>query len=193
MKGVVLCGGHSSRMKKDKGLLLFRDKTWAQLAEEKLAALDLATIVSINPSQHTSYHIHFKAQQLTTDNAELVGMGGPLLGLMSVHLSLPSENLLALACDMPNMQVKILRELLNQFNETPGIQAICFKHQNKVEPLCAVYTASGLGKIFDIYQKKELKKNSMMYVLELLDAKYLVLKNEEISCFENFNSIADLN
>ena len=192
MKGVVLCGGQSTRMKKDKGLVLSGDVTWARLAEEKLSALDFATIVSINPSQRTSYHIHFKAEQLLTDNAELVGMGGPLLGLLSVHLSLPSENLLVLACDMPNMQVKILRELLNQFNENPGIQAICFKHQYKVEPLCAVYTASGLGKIFDNYQKKELKKNSMMYVLELLDAKYLVLENEKISCFENFNSIADL-
>ena len=192
MKGVVLCGGESSRMREDKGLLLFLHKTWAQLAEEKLLALDLTPVFSINPSQHTTYGANFKSAQLISDSPELEGTAGPLLGVLSVHLSFPSENLLVLACDMLKMEVIVLLELLHQFKENPTIEAICFKCENQIEPLCGIYSASGLAKLFDMHKRKTLGKNSMMHVLEILDVRYIVVENNWGPYFKNLNSVADL-
>ena len=192
MKGVILCGGQSSRMKKDKGLLPFKGKTWAQLAEEKLSALDLTPVFSINPSQHTTYRTNFKSAQLISDSPELEGTAGPLLGILSVHLSVPSENLLVLACDMLKMEVVVLRELMHQFKANPTIEAICFKCENQIEPLCAIYSASGLAKLTDMHKRKRLRKNSMMHVLEILDVRYIIAENNWGPYFKNFNSVADL-
>ena len=49
--GVVLCGGKSSRMGSDKGLLKLNDKTWAELAVKKMEQLRIPVYVSINETQ----------------------------------------------------------------------------------------------------------------------------------------------
>ena len=44
MIGVVLCGGNSTRMGSDKGLLKEEEETWAELAGRKLKALQLPVL-----------------------------------------------------------------------------------------------------------------------------------------------------
>ena len=39
MLGIVLCGGNSSRMGSDKGLLNLQAKTWAQTSIDKFASI----------------------------------------------------------------------------------------------------------------------------------------------------------
>ena len=192
MTGVVLCGGESNRMKTDKGMLVLGDKTWAELAAEKLSALDLPTVISINPSQRTTYETHFKKEQLIVDHPTFADVGGPLLGILSVHKQFPSEDLLVLACDFPKMETIVLDFLLNQFKKNLACEAMCFKIEKQVQPLCAIYTATGLARILNIYQQKRLERNSMMYVLEQLQPIYLVPDKSWNPYFKNANSKVDL-
>src|SRR5215208_1603271 len=125
MRGVVLCGGKSSRMGKDKGLLKLYAKTWAQIAIDKLAQLDMPVVLSVNELQYEEYPSTFSIEQLIKDDNSLQ-LHGPLAGMLSVHRQFPVEDLFALACDMPLMEPGLLQELLDRYHEHTEYDAYIF-------------------------------------------------------------------
>jgi molybdopterin-guanine dinucleotide biosynthesis protein A len=191
MLGVILCGGKSSRMGDDKGLLLFKSETWAQLAYEKVCLFNLKTVLSINSDQFQDYSSIFLKKQLIPDNTGL-NIAGPLLGVVSVHCRFPEEDLLVLACDLPKMKSVVLKELLSQYKKNDGYEAIAFKFGKQTEPLCSIYAAKGLAKILALHNNKSLIKYSMVHVLETLQTKYIVPQESWNSFFRNMNSFSDL-
>ena len=78
MIGVVFCGGKSTRMGTDKGLIPLVEGNWASLAFEKMSSLGITVKVSINSDQQKDYLNFFEKEQLLTDNLSL-GVAGPLL------------------------------------------------------------------------------------------------------------------
>jgi len=175
----------------DKGLLLFKNETWAELAYKKVSALNPKTVVSIDPTQFQNYSPIFLRDDLITDNAGLA-LAGPLLGIASVHCRFPREDLLVLACDMPAMQAVVLENLLRQYNKNCGDEVIAYRFGEQVEPLCSVYAAEGLAKILDSHWKKNLVDQSMMHVLETLQTRYIVPEASWRAFFRNMNSRSDL-
>ncbi len=192
MLGVILCGGQSSRMKDDKGLLLFNSETWAQLASRKLSSLNLQTVFSIRQEQLQSYNSIFSEDQLIIDQASL-NLAGPLLGILSVHVRFPKEDLVVLACDLPNLQPFVVKELVDQFQKNKECEAITFKLNGRVEPLCGIYTAKGLAKIRVLQQEKKLNQFSMIHALETVETEYLQALEDWDFFFKNLNSPDDLN
>jgi molybdopterin-guanine dinucleotide biosynthesis protein A len=179
-------------MKEDKGLLRYESKTWSKLAVEKLIALDLAPSISINTSQIPTYKFYFSDDQLIVDHHSFADMGGPLVGVLSAHKAFPTEDLLVLACDFPKLHSIALQHLLDQFRITNSYEVVCFSIEGNIQPLCAIYSVGGLAKILLAYQNRELKKNSMMYVLAQLRTYYIDAKRDWIPYFKNFNAAADL-
>ena len=110
MLGIILCGGQSSRMGSDKGLLVLEAKTWAQTALDKLATLDIAMKLSVNEKQFAEYAKVFEKENLITDDSA-ADVRGPLLGVLSAHLQNGEDDLFLLACDMPLMEPPLLKEL----------------------------------------------------------------------------------
>ena len=190
MLGVILCGGQSTRMGTDKGLLKHHANTWAQTAVDKITALQLPVAISVNAQQYDDYATIFSPQQLITDNDSLQ-LKGPLGGVLSVHLQHPVEDLLLLACDMPLMETELLKELLNNYQ--PPADAIVFKKDGEPEPLCGIYSAKGLAHILHLYQTNQLPRHSMKFMLEHINTHYLTLTDEYKKCFRNFNAHAELN
>jgi molybdopterin-guanine dinucleotide biosynthesis protein A len=191
MIGVILCGGKSTRMGEDKGLLLFKNQTWAQVAHKKVSAIHLQTVLSIDSSQFQNYSSVFLTEQLVPDQPGL-NMAGPLLGIVSVHRRFPGEDLLVLACDLPNMQSVVLEELLRQYRMNDVYEAIAFRFGEQIEPLCSIYAAKGLAKILLSHEKKTLMKQSMMHVLDTLETRYIVPQERWGPFFKNMNSVSDL-
>lgn len=190
MTGVVLCGGQSTRMGKDKGLLQHKSVTWAQLAVNKLTALQLSVVLSVNSRQYDSYTKLFQNPILIKDDDSL-NISGPLKGILSVHIQKPDEDVLVLACDMRDMGLEVLQQLLAT-NAVTNAEAILFSDEKGAEPLCSVYKAAGLQKIYERYQHGHLKKFSMHYILQLLDTCYLPLPQSWKKFFSNFNTPNDL-
>ncbi|HTH54757.1 MAG TPA: NTP transferase domain-containing protein, partial [Cyclobacteriaceae bacterium] len=108
MIGVVLSGGQSSRMGQDKGLIKVDGKPWAKIAFEKLMSLGVPALISVNESQFQKYLSHFNEKELIVDRSN-AKIGGPLAGVMSVHLSHPNEDVIVLACDMINVEAVVLK------------------------------------------------------------------------------------
>jgi molybdenum cofactor guanylyltransferase len=190
MMGVVLCGGQSSRMGKDKGLLQYQSTSWAQLAAEKLKQVQLHVVVSVNAQQYDAYRNLFQNLIVVID-ANTLDIAGPLKGILSVHAQQPKEDLLILACDMRDMQPEVLEQLIVT-NFDSDVEAVVFKNGDTIEPLCGIYTAKGLHKVYEQYRHGLLKKFSMQSVLQALDTIYLSVPENRENCFRNFNTAADL-
>ena len=192
MLGVILCGGQSSRMGTDKGLLKLEAKTWAQTAFDKLAELNFPITISVNEKQHNDYAAVFTSTELITDDPALT-IHGPLSGVLSVHLHHPAEDLLILACDMPLMEAELLKELLTHYQQHTSNDAFVYTNDGEPEPLCGIYKASGLAYIHHLYRSQQLPKHSMKFMLEHIYTRFIALPDEKKKCFRNFNAHAELN
>jgi molybdopterin-guanine dinucleotide biosynthesis protein A len=188
--GIVLCGGNSTRMGSDKGLLLHHNQRWAAIAFNKLHTICNNVLLSVNNDQLISYQSFFEDDLLIADDASL-NIGGPLKGLLSVHAKYPEDDFLLLAVDMINMQTHLLSQLLHEAS-MHNYDTIIYKQQTGVEPLCGFYSSVALKKIMHLYHKGQLKKHSMHFVLEQLDVLYLDVNANDQNCFNNFNSKHDL-
>jgi len=190
MIGVVLCGGQSTRMGSDKGLMKYKSFSFAELAISKLPKSIEQVVLSVNAAQYISYFEKFQELAIVEDDMTLA-VYGPLKGILSVHLKYPTEDLLVLACDMLAMHTDVLNYLINT-NFIKKEDAFVFQTNENIEPLCAIYTAKGLTKIYQLYNQGQLKNHSMQYVLESILTCYLPVDQEWKNYFNNYNSRNDL-
>ena len=192
MHGLILCGGKSSRMGTDKGLLKLEAKTWAQTAVDKFSELNFPVKLSVNNEQYAEYSSVFPIADLIIDD-ESLSLRGPLLGLLSAHLKNPNDSIFLLACDMPLMEANVLKELLHHYNENAGGDAFVFTNEGEPEPLCGIYKSAGLSDVLKMLQAGKLSKHSMKFMLEHINTFSFPLREEQKKCFRNFNAHAELN
>jgi molybdenum cofactor guanylyltransferase len=185
MLGVILCGGESTRMGRDKGLIAFTDETWSASAAKKIAALQIPVVFSINNSQRPQYAAIFPGEHLIMDDPTLT-LKGPLAGILSVHLYAPTEDLLVLACDLPLIDPALLKELIVR-HRFQIAQSYLYTNDGVPEPLCGIYTAQGLARIAHLYHAGQLARHSMKYALERLTVDTQPIPVDKKQCFQNFN------
>lgn len=189
LTGIVLCGGLSSRMGKDKGLLLKNNIPWFRIALSKIIPFVSKSFVSINESQLESYSQLISTDQLIIDSSNVAG---PLKGILSAHNAHPENDLLVLACDMTDMNENIIQNIINVYNTSDeNYEAITYKSDLFFEPLCSIYTSSGLNRIKTELDKGKLKSVSMNAILKKLHTHSLILTNDIEPFFRNYNSPND--
>lgn len=191
MIGVILCGGQSLRMGKDKGLLKLQATTWAQTAIDKISFLNLRVVLSVNDTQYNSYAEIFGKENLVADDSSLA-IKGPLAGLLNVHEKFAGEDLLVLACDMPLMETSLVQKLFDSYNNNDAA-AYLFINEGEPEPLCAIYRSEALDETRNLYDSGKLVRHSMKFMLEHMNSFQLPLAENEKKCFRNFNAHSELN
>jgi len=132
--GLVLAGGASTRMQRDKAALPYRGKSQLDRAVELTARHCARVFVSVRPSQ--------VADPLRAAHPLLVDSlpgEGPLVGIRSGLAAVPDVAWLIIACDLPFLSDAALEYLLQQ--RDPRLLATAFKsaHDGLPEPLCAVW------------------------------------------------------
>ncbi|MCX2492131.1 molybdenum cofactor guanylyltransferase [Pedobacter sp. PF22-3] len=187
MLGIVLCGGQSLRMGTDKGLLNHQNKLWAQVVADKLISLNLPVKFSVNPLQQSTYAGYFGNERLIVDDPSL-DVRGPLLGVLSAHLSNPEEDLFLLACDILLMEPRLLEKLIHSAKADDAFDVYIFTKDGQQEPLCGIYKSEGLKKIIFMLQHNALVKHSMKYVLGNLRVSEIAVEDHDYRYFGNFNS-----
>jgi molybdopterin-guanine dinucleotide biosynthesis protein A len=192
MLGIVLCGGQSSRMGSDKGLLMHEANTWAQTAVEKLRVLNIPIKLSVNELQQSEYAKVFTPELLIVDDATLQ-IKGPLLGLLSAHLHNPAKDLFVLACDLPLMDPHLLKELFSLHQQSKKYEVYIYSNNKEQEPLCGIYTAKALKKIIALYKQDKLIKHSLKFILSHLVVCEIAAHGSQKISFRNFNAHADIN
>jgi molybdopterin-guanine dinucleotide biosynthesis protein A len=192
MLGIILCGGQSTRMGDDKGLLVHEAKTWGQTALDKLSVLNIPVKISVNEEQQSEYAKVFTSEMLITDRSSL-SIKGPLSGVLSAHLHNPNDDLFVFACDLPLMEPIILKELLTLYLADKKYEVYIFTNDNEPEPLCGIYTSKSLAKIVALHNEKKLTRHSMKFILGQLSVCTIAIKEEQKKYFRNFNAHADIN
>lgn len=134
--GVVLCGGESRRMGRDKGLLQTDGQPWVLRMGDKLARHQLPVVYSINKKQVSAYSAWLPAGRVVVDPDE---GAGPLKGLLSVHHRYPGASLLVVACDMQDLDSSTIAQLIEVWR-AGNAGNYAFEVDGFLQPFCAIYS-----------------------------------------------------
>jgi molybdenum cofactor guanylyltransferase len=141
--GLVLAGGQSTRMQRDKATLAYHGgKTQLEWAMELLQSHVERAFVSVRPGQTDPVRARF--EQIVDTREGL----GPIAGIMAAQGRYPDAAWLVLACDLPFLEAATLDYLLAERDPTRPATAFRSGHPNNPkhnglpEPLCAIYEPS---------------------------------------------------
>ena len=132
--GLILAGGSSSRMKRDKAALLYQGESQLDRAFALAGRQVSRVFVSVRAGQDTD---PVRARRpLIIDS---VAGGGPIVGIRSALAAHPHAAWLVLACDLPFLSDAALSYLLAE--RDPSLMATAYRsaHDGLPEPLCAVW------------------------------------------------------
>ena len=142
--GLVLAGGASKRMQRDKAALKIQGKTQLQRAFE-LASRHLDKVfVSVRTDQ-TSDPSRSQLPMIV----DSVAGAGPIVGIRSALAAHPEVAWLVLACDLPFLSDAAIEELLRR--RDPSALATAYKsaHDGLPEPLCAIWEPAAAPVLVD--------------------------------------------
>lgn len=126
--GVVLAGGKSTRMGKDKALLEVNGKPLLVHALERLRPLVQELLVIGDPHKYRALH----PKCIADDLQDL----GPLGGVVTAMNHAKNDRLLVLACDVPGVNATLLQQLQALLGDA---DAAVPRHDGRLEPLAAAY------------------------------------------------------
>jgi molybdenum cofactor guanylyltransferase len=144
---LVLAGGKSSRMGRDKALLEIEGKSLLQRSCEVAASLTSEVyVLTAWPDRYRSI-----LTTLTTECQFLLEYSpgtGPLVALTQGLTEIAAEWILLLACDLPLLEADIVQNWADQLTEVPLSTLAVVPYQNsRWEPLCGFYRSQSLSSL----------------------------------------------
>jgi molybdopterin-guanine dinucleotide biosynthesis protein A len=183
ISAVLLAGGESRRMGRDKARLIFRGKPLWELQLDLLWELETAEMfisARSDPAWRPS------GVQFVSDEPP---SRGPLSGLAATLARIRADHLLALAIDMPFMTQQYLRSLCNLIEPGRGVLPII---GDRAEPLAAIYPKAARSEFVAALSGSDFSLQSL--TRKLVEAGKLSLVNvskAEENSFRNFNDLSD--
>ena len=195
---IILCGGKSSRMGRDKGSMIIQDKpmikhvlsTLNHQINEAIIVLNNQDRISkyskfINPEDYT-YTITFVEDEIKDK--------GPMPGIMTGLSHIKSNYALVLPCDSPYISKNYIATIFSEIDE--DYQAIVPYHDNEnrlktSEPLHSVYNKNIVTTIGDLINNDILHIKGL---IEKIDTKFVLIDNKKIEKkeFRNLNRPSDI-
>lgn len=132
--GLVLAGGASTRMQRDKAAIEYHGQSQLQWTFDLLSHVCAATFVSVRPDQReepTRAHL----PQIVDRQPGI----GPLAGISAALLAHPKAAWLVVACDLPFLNERTLRHLIEHRDPRKLATAYRSSHDGLPEPLCAIW------------------------------------------------------
>ncbi len=195
---IILCGGQSRRMGRDKGSMIIQDKPMIKHILYTLNhIIDEAIIVLNNQERIERYCEFINPQEYSytiTFLEDMIKNKGPMPGIMTGLENIKGEYALVLPCDSPYVSKKYVQTIFSEIDNEH--QAIVPYHDidNKLktsEPLHSVYNKNIIPEI------EELLENDVLHIkglIEKIDAKFILIDNKKIEKkeFKNLNRPEDI-
>ncbi len=181
--GIILAGGKSSRMGRDKGLLRWRGRPLVAHALDLLRPLCDHLILSANDPAYEAFGVPVVPDRWHDR--------GPLGGLATGLRHSSTTHNLIIPCDTPLLNRELLHHILAR---STGYRAVVPVHEDgKVEPLCGYYSKETLPAIEEQLRQGD---NRITRLLEKIPTLYLKMDASlpfyHDDLFLNINTPADL-
>jgi molybdopterin-guanine dinucleotide biosynthesis protein A len=187
MTSIILAGGKSSRLGRNKSLQTVRGKTLIQWVIDRLATLSPEIIIATAHGEEIPCSSDVRLRTV----ADIHPGKGPLAGIYSGLIASSNSRAIVVSCDTPFVSVGLL-EYMTQ--TCPGFDIVVPRMKEKVEPLCAVYSKNCVAPIRELLKQNELKiieLYPMVTVRYIEEAEIDRFDPEHLSFF-NINSQVDL-
>ena len=181
--GIILAGGKSTRMGRDKSFILFSGRPLIEVVIDKISALcnDLI-IVTNDPQPYEKYSLRVEIDILKDK--------GPLGGIYTGLMYSKDKYNFVVACDMPFLNHDLMQYMVK---EADGYDVVIAENKNRLEPLCAVYSKNCIKRI-----EKEFSKGSLKITDFLKYVKVRTITEDETAEFDldgrwfvNVNTLED--
>lgn len=168
---IVLAGGKSRRLGRNKALETIADRSLIERVIEQLRPL-ANQILIVTSEEQSRLPIAYKGKILV----DLYPGKGPLGGIYTGLRASPSSRSLVVACDMPFLNTELLSYMIKI---SASFDLVVPRLNNMVEPLHAVYSKDCLTPIGHLLK---LGKLSALELLPLVNVRYV--EGEEIQRFD---------
>lgn len=128
---IILAGGDSRRMGRDKAMLEFSGQPLIQAAIDTMQRLFAVTLLSVR---------QLRPEIRLTQVLDFQNDGGPLTGLLSAMAKVTTPWVFAVGCDMPFVSPALIDQLAVR---RAGYQAVVPVVQGRAQPLLAFYSREG--------------------------------------------------
>ncbi|MCA9507743.1 MAG: NTP transferase domain-containing protein [Myxococcales bacterium] len=177
LKGLVLGGGKSSRMKEPKAWINYSGLPQWKRCEEILSLVCDEVFFSTSP---------LLTKPIDVDNERLiedifVKPCGPLGGIISAFYAMPNNAFFVLACDMPKFNENAVQFLLSR-RSLEHLATVFVNQQENIEPLCGIYEPAIFPHLLKMWSQK---KNCPRKILSCLDVKRIA--PQDFSWLKNIN------
>ncbi|MEZ5515258.1 MAG: NTP transferase domain-containing protein [Steroidobacteraceae bacterium] len=133
--GLVLAGGRSTRMQRDKAALQYRPgQTQLAAAVDMLRPHVAQVFVSVRPDQRDD--ATRRGYEQIVDQIE---SAGPIAGILAAQSAHPDAAWWVLACDLPFLDEATLADLAARRDAARDATAYRSSHDSLPEPLCAIF------------------------------------------------------
>ncbi len=139
--GLVLGGGQSRRMGRDKSALVYHGKPQILYTWELLRDVGIEAFVSCRADQSEAEGF----RGLPQIHDRFLGFG-PMGGILSALLTHRDSAFLVLACDLPFLDAESLSALIAA-RDTSKISTAYLSPEGLPEPLCAIYEPSAYSEL----------------------------------------------
>lgn len=177
--GIILAGGKSSRMGKDKGTLLLDNVMFTQHIINNLMPFVDEIIIVSNDKNYDQFDCKRIPDNVTNY--------GPVAGVYTGLKASKTDYNIVISCDSPKVDMDVLNPLLEYKNNKYDI--IQYSHNSRTTPLIALYHKKCLG-IFKLALKNKIQK--LRFVIKQLDTKTIVAPSNIYSKIVNINTPKDL-
>ena len=195
---IILCGGKSSRMGRDKGSMIIQDKPMIKHILSTLNhQINEAVIVLNEQSRIDKYREFINPQDYAytiTFAEDKIKNKGPMPGIMTGLSYISSDYALILPCDSPYVSKNYINTIFSEVDNK--YQAIVPYHdsENKLktsEPLHSVYNKNTIPIIEELVNQDVLHIKGL---ISKLDTKFVLIDNKKIEKkeFRNLNRPTDI-
>lgn len=133
--GLLLAGGYSRRMGRDKAGMIYHGRDQLHHAFDLLQSLTTACYVAIREDQLAEDH-----RSTLPCLLDIAGVAGPAAGLLAAQRRHPEASWLLLACDMPLMDRSTLQALLLAAKVDQQAAVIAYAAADgRIEPMCSLW------------------------------------------------------
>lgn len=184
MTAIVLAGGESLRMGKDKAFMEFKGKSLIQRTLDTLIPLfNDRMIIAKKREPFLSFGVPVYV--------DIYPDGGPMGGIYT-GLFQSKGPVFAVACDMPFLNPEVIRFLTEKLNH---FDAVVLKSPDGLHPLHGVYSRGVLPSMEKLLKKREVKmmdflKRINTLVIPVAEIRHL---DPDLKCLTNINTPEEMN